>query len=246
MPLRETTVVANEHGHEITKRERKLYTLAELKALDDRPAPEQDDEISSDAFEKALGWISQGESEFWSGEDDLENYIQPEHFGLAGITFDAKKAEYNVGYGGIYFVLPRGTSIDTPVFLRALKAWAEGRDYRGKDYAKDNRKVILHPHSQHKIDLRSKDARIAREHGLIVHTVSTMWSHSSDEFDLDYHYEGMSDAFKNDCNAFLSDLCHEAARLLDSEYEYITGDREYLMDTAEVNEYTFDRNGKIA
>jgi len=246
MPLIETTVLADEHGHEIEKHDRKLYTLAELKALDDRPAPEQDDEISSRAYENALEWLSQGESEFWSGQDELDNYIQPEHFGLAGITFDAKKAEYNVGYGSIYFVLPHGTSIDTPVFLRALKAWAEGRDYRGKDYAKADRKVVLHPYSQHKIDLRSKDARIAREQGLVVQTVSSMWSHSSDEFDLDYHYEGMSDEFKKDCNAFLSDLCHEAAYLLNAEYEYVTGDREYLMETAEANEYTFDRNGKRA
>lgn len=251
MPLTETTVVKDTTGNVLEESERKLYTLAELKALDDRPAPEQDDKIESGAVDRALDWLRQGQGEFWSGLDELDAYIQPELFGLAGITFNAKSATYVVGdysHGSAWFALPRDTDIDVPLFLRAMKDFYAGRDYRGKEYAKaEGERVVAVGRSQKKIDLRSKDVRIVKEQGLVVHVISSPYERTTDSFDTEerYGYEDVSGEFKTDCNFFLSELCHEAAKILEADYES-QFEEETLLDVAEANEYTFDRTGRRA
>ena len=243
MPWTQTTTTTDDTGSVVNADTRKLYTLAELKDgkhIEDEPSPIITRAVSC-AYQTALDRLSQQESEFWDGRDEIENYIAPELFGRAGITFKAKDATYNVGWGDVWFCLPREALIDTMAFLRAMKAYFAYVDYRGKDYAKSPEKLLASERAQHKIDLRSKDTLIAREQGLVVY-VQTAYSSSSGTFDLDYHYDGMSDQFKSDCNDFLAELCHEAARILNADYEDRLSE-ESCLDLAECNEWLFTCTG---
>ena len=248
MSITEKTTLLNKEGAVVDESERKLYTLAELKVLDDRPRPEQDDEVDHRAYQNALETLAQWEAETWDGLDELDNYLSPEVFDKAGITFNEKSATWNVGYGGTWFALPRETDIKVPEFLRAMKLYFSGHDIRGSWYDKqiEGRKIICSEREKHVIDLRSSDACKAREYGLVVHVFSSLYQGDSElELDGDYYLPEYSEGFKSDCNEFLKELCHYAAITLEEDYEDRQSE-DSLLELAEMNEYHFDRNGKIA
>ena len=147
------------------------------------------------------------------------------------------------------FTLNDRARIDERTYLRALQWYLAGKDIRDLPalqwgQPKPSRPLAASPRQQRTFDLRSKDARIIREQGLVVHHINGMWDASSD-FDLDYHYEGLSDQTRTDSNELLSDLCHEVISLLRDEMEYQTSE-ENLLDMAEANDYRFNRSGRIA
>jgi hypothetical protein len=246
MPLNEITTVKD--GDAVVEQtERKLYTLAELKALDERPASEQDDEIEGGAFENALNWLRDGlyDYDWWdTAAEDIHVTLV-----ACGIEYKANDIEFDLDRGS-KFVLPRQSSIDTTKFLRALKIYLSGIDVRipllGYGDTEGNASTAIRAtgHQIRNLDLRSKDARIVREQGLVVYRVNGLYS-KSDEFDLDYFYEGLSDQFKEDANEFLSDLCAYGLRVLRDEAEYLASE-ENLLEMGEINEYRFDRTGRRA
>jgi hypothetical protein len=158
MPLVESTVVKD--GDEIVAtKERKLYTLAELKALDERPAPEQDDEIDSRAYENALDKMRefQFDNEWWY-ESTLDNDAV-ELFKACGITVPQKTEQVYPKVDGKYqhdesgqivskwvtrddtiwdswdvdrgeFVLNDRAVVDEKAYLRALQWYLAGKDIR--------------------------------------------------------------------------------------------------------------------
>jgi hypothetical protein len=274
MPLTET-VVKDATDSIVEQHERKLYTLAELKALDDRPASEQDDEIDSSALENALDKMREWalEDNWWS-ESVLDNDAV-ELFKACGITVPQKTETIHVKVDGKFqwdehnkaitkvvtrddtiwdswdadrgeFVLNSRAVIDEKAYLRALQWYLAGKDIRDLPALQWGQPTPPRPLrarslTQRKFDLRSKDARIIREQGLVIHRASH-WGGSTREFDLDYHYEGLSEQTMADCNELLSDLCHEVVSLLRDEMEY-RGSEEALLEDAEANGYTFDRKG---
>lgn len=278
MPLTETTVTKD--GDEVVDtKERKLYTLAELKALDDRPAPEQDDEIESSAYQTALEKMAEFAYESpWLLESTLDNDAV-ELFKACGITVPQKTEVIHVKVDGkfqwdeqrrpitktvthddtIYdsydvdrneFTLNRRATVDERAYLRALQWYLAGKDIRDLPALQWGQPTPPRPIKAvgtqvRKFDLRSKDARIIREQGLVVHQVSGLWGGSTREFDLDYHYDGLSEQTQEDCNELLSDLCHEVLALMRDEIDYATSE-EALLEDAEANDYRFDRAGHRA
>lgn len=278
MPLTESTVVKD--GDEVVAtKERKLYSLAELKALDDRPAPEQDDEIESNAFETALDKLREFafDDTRWT-ESVLDDAV--ELFKACGITVPQKTETIHVKVDGKFqwvdeqrrvplqktvtrddtiwdswdldrreFVLNDRAIVDEKAYLRALQWYLAGKDIRELPALQWGQPTPPRPltaglRDQRKFDLRSKDARIIREQGLVVSRASH-WSSKTREFDLDYQYDGLSDQTKEDCNELLRDLCSEVVSLLQGRDHY-RGSEEALLEDAEANEYRFDRKGKIA
>lgn len=232
----EVTTLLDESGVVIETTERKLYTITELKNLNGS------EETDHRAYENALEWVAEGNMEFWSGLDELDAYIVPEHFGLAGISCKAKDIQFIVGDRGEFLGLPRNTDVNVPIFLRAMKAYFMGLDYRGKPYASASRKLVATGTGIDPIDLRSRDARIVRDQGLVV--LSNEWrGNQTREFDFDYL--DLSEAFEADCNEFLAELVNEALRILTDDFEDQSSE-EVCFDNAEANEYTFDRRGKRA
>lgn len=278
MPLTETTVVKDEHGHEIEQRERRLYSLAELK--DDKHI--NGDIVSSEvagAYDRALDWMREVQfDDTWWSETVLDGDAV-ELFKACGITVPQKTEVVHVKVDGKFqwdeqhkpitktitrddtiwdswdvdrgeFTLNHRAVVDERAFLHALQWWLVGKDIRDLPTLQwgqptPPRPLRQSPIRQRKFDLRSKDARIIREQGLVILRVSGMWGGSTREFDLDYHYDGLSEQTMNDCNELLSDLCHEVLSLLRDEIEYL-GSEEALMEMAEANEYTFTSTGRRA
>jgi hypothetical protein len=144
----------------------------------------------------------------------------------------------------------RAVSSTSATFLRALQWYLAGKDIRDLPELQwgqptPPRPLAASPRQQRKFDLRSKDARIIREQGLTIYSGRAAWRSSTREFDLDYHYDGLSEQTKEDCNELLSDLCHEVVMMARDEAEYRTSE-EYLLDEAEANEWRFDKNGNRA
>ena len=280
MSITEITTLTKD-DKEIERRERKLYTLAELrdgKHIEDEPSDIIESGVGR-AYETALDKMREWafDSTWWS-EAVLDNDAV-ELFRACGITVPQKTETIHVKVDGKFqwdesrkpitktitrddtiwdswdindreFVLNDRARVDEKAYLRALQWWLAGKDIRDLPALQwgqptPPRPLAASARQQRKFDLRSKDARIIREQGLVIHQVSRMWEGSTREFDLDYQYDGLSDQTKNDCNELLSDLCHEVLSLLRDEMEY-RGSNEALLEDAEANEYTFDRNGRRA
>ena len=137
---------------------RLLYTLAELRDLDTAQSPD----ITNQAYDRALDWGREGWTQFDYLAEEVSEYLVPEHFGKAGIVCDSDKIDYDLDRR--YFSLPP-TNVNVPVFLAALKAYYDGRDYRGPDYAQSERYLLAPTPRRYAIDLRSHDARLAGEEG---------------------------------------------------------------------------------
>lgn len=278
MPLTQTTVTKD--GDEIVEtKERKLYTLAELKALDERPASEQDDEIETRAFENALDKLREFSlDDTWWTESVLDNDAV-ELFKACGIIVPKKTEVVHVKVDGKFtydehnrivtktvtrddtiwdswdidrdhFVLNSRAVVDDTMYLKALQWYLAGKDIRALPALRWGQPTPPRPltasmRRRRKFDLRSKDARIIREQGMVIQRVSGTWGGSTREFDLDYHYEGLSEQTQEDANELLSDLCHEVVSLLRDEMDYFVSE-EALLEMDEANEYTFDRTGRIA
>ncbi|HEX5016581.1 MAG TPA: hypothetical protein VFX15_03225 [Actinomycetes bacterium] len=148
------------------------------------------------------------------------------------------------------FTLNRRAVVDERAFLRALQWYLAGKDIRDLPELQwgqptPPRPLAASPREQRVFDLRSRDARIIREQGLVIHSVNSLWGgRLPSEFDLDYHYDGLSEQTKDDCNSLLSDLCHEVIALMRDEIEYATSE-EALLEMAEANEYRFTENGSL-
>ena len=271
MPTTEVTTRVDEHGHEIDRTERRLYTIEELR--------EGGGEIGSRAFENALETLGQyvlDDPEWWT-ESVLDNDAV-ELFKACGITVPPKTETINVKVDGKFqwdeqhrpvtktitrddriwdswdvdrgeFVLNPRAVVDERAFLRALQWYLSGKDIRDLPALQwgqpsPPRPIAAGRYQQRKFDLRSKDARIIREQGLVVHRASS-WAAQTREFDLDYQYEGLSEQTKEDCNELLSDLCHEVVSLLRDEMDYQTSE-ENLIEFAQANEYTWTKDGRRA
>lgn len=221
---------------------RLLYTLAELQALDAAKSPD----IAKGAYGRALDWVREGIMSFDVLSDELSEYLVPEHFGKAGITCAADKIEYDLDRG--YFALPANTSVKVPLFLAALKAYYDGRDYRGPEYAGAERHLLAPDSRRHAVDLRSHDARLAGEMGLYIDAVTTGYGYYSHRNGFTWYTDsepGFSETFEQDCEEFLCALCEEARQVLQGEWEYQETD-ENVLETAEANDWLFDHEGKPA
>lgn len=250
MPITEVSVVTRipdgAPAEDTERSTRRLYTLAELrdgKHIEDEPSDIITSAVSG-AYERALEKIAEGNYELWEADGDWLTYIHEK----AGITFDFAQATWDVSYhqGSMWFALPKGTDIDTPVFLRAMKDYFAGIDYRHDGIAKESW-VVAPPYQRHKIDLRSKDAVIAREQGLAIEVRNAFSSSygGGQELDLDYYYGDMTDEFKRDCNEFLDALNEEVVRLLREDAESVTKE-DYILDQASENEWLFTKEGRFA
>lgn len=149
------------------------------------------------------------------------------------------------------FTLNRRARVDERAYLRALKWYLAGKDIRSLPELRWGQPTPPRPLAAagtqiRKFDLRSKDANIIREQGLTI-SVADGWGRqqSTREFDLDYHYEGLSEQTMADCNELLSDLCHEVISLLRDERDYRDSE-ESLLEDADANEYMFTKQGKRA
>ena len=277
MPLTETTTV-KDGDQVISERERKLYTLAELK--DGKHIEDGSSYIItsgvSGAYERALDWLREIEfSDAWLSESVLDNDAV-ELFKACGITVPQKTEIVHVKVDGKFqwdeqrkpikktvtrddtiwdswdmdrreFMLNSRATVDERAYLRALQWWLAGKDIRDLPALKWGQPTPPRPltaslNQQRRFDLRSKDARIIREQGVTVRRASDWRGGSTREFDLDYHYDGLSEQTMADCNELLSDLCHEVIALLRDEQEYLSS-QEALLEMAEANEYTFTREG---
>jgi hypothetical protein len=148
------------------------------------------------------------------------------------------------------FTLNRRAVVDERAFLQALQWYLAGKDIRdlpalGWGQPTPPRPLTASPRGQRTFDLRSKDARIISEQGLVIHRVDAWRSSGTREFNLDYHYDGLSEQTMADCNELLSDLCHEVISLLRDEAEYRSSE-EALLEMAEANDYRFTEEGRVA
>lgn len=231
-----------------THTEAKQYTLVELR-------DQVDDEIESGAFDRAAEWIAAGNLEFWDGESDVE-YLCTAIFPCAGITVKHTRrsngelsSDYDVSWDldrGAFFAVGSCT-IDANRFLQALKTYLSGNDIRGPEYNKSSDWGYLAAvgTQKRKLDLRSKDARIIKEQGLVL-LKHTIWGDSrSDEADFDYRYDEVSDQFKTDANELVSDLMSYALKVLRADMEDCF-DTERILGDAEANGWMFDKRGKVA
>lgn len=223
-----------------------LYTLAELIDLGDQRA-----------IDAAYSWLADVNLEFWDGNEELENYLVPDVLMAAGIVPERAKARNLRGepiegtYHATWCVNDRGEFfalnkcwVDTDRFLAAFKVWSSGQDIRGPQYAAARHPIKGPATNGYRLDLRTKDGRILREQGLVVDTSDRGWRiRRSDEFDFDYHYEGLSEGFKVAANEMLSDLMHHCLVTLNESYQDCW-DQEGLRELAECNEYTFTAEGK--
>lgn len=226
-----------------------IYTYAELKALDDRPRTEQDDQIDSGALERVNDWLRQGQFEYEWWRDSVEGDIT-ELFKACGITWSKPDVTFDLDRGS-YFALPRDVRVDERAFLAALKWYLVGKDIRtlpalqwGGDELKRRPFAAIGTQIRN-FDLRSKDARRIRDAGLSIEARFFGGGRTAtNEFDF-HSYDEISEQTMTDANELLSDLHEEALRLLRAEMEYREGD-EQLAELAEANEYTFDREGRPA
>lgn len=250
MPLVETKTVEHD-GVEISKTQRVLYSLAELKEGKHLEGEDVVEYQRSAAFDNACENIGRMMDESgWTSDDlnlEVSEYLVPEVLAKAGLITEAKHIEWDVSpvQGGMFFILdPAHTSVDTRTFLRAMKGWFMGVDWRGPEYkASTQQPRFPTPNQQHKIDLRSSDARQAMEGSLIVQRVSKWVG----EIDLDpyiYEYE-FSEQFRQDCNDFLEEVLRFCLRTLEDEVES-RNDEESMLSLAEANEWMFTDEGRWA
>lgn len=250
MPVLERTT-RELNGEVIVDKTRPLFTLAELKEGKHLEGRDVVPSNESSGYERALERIAQMKGETgWTSDrlaDEVSEYIVPEILGKAGIKTDPKTIEWDVSpvQGGMFFTLdPRNTSVDVPVFLRAMQAFYAGRDWRGPEYAASEQKPRLPVGKAIKhIDLRSADAWHARHGGLHVQTVSR-WSGEIEPEAYDYEHE-FSEEWRTDCNDFLSEVLGFALRTLMDAYESEEGEEQLLYD-AEANEWLFTATGAFA
>ena len=219
---------------------RLLYTIDELRDLDALHSPD----ITRHAYERALEWVREGWTQFDYLAEEVSEYLAPELFGKAGIVCDPDKIEYDLDRR--YFSLPP-TNVNVPVFLAALKAYYDGRDYRGPEYIRAERHLFAPTARRHAIDLRSHDARLAGEGGLFISREAVGFGNYRNEFNWEdaEREPGFSDAFRQDCEEFLHALRDEARHVLEVEAEYQISD-EHLHEVASINEWYFDREGRTA
>lgn len=252
MPVLERTTRELD-GKVVSSSERRLFTLAELK--DGKQLEGKGDVVENrvaGAFDRACDNISQmmGESGWISDSIEMEisEYIVPEILGKAGITTDPKTIEWDVNpvQSGMFFALnPASTKIDAAVFLRAMKGWFAGKDWRGREYAASEQKPRF-PYKRKVIDLRSSDAWHARRAGVYMQIVrNSMWSEELDiEPGYDYEHE-FSEQFMVDCNEFISEITGFALRTLRDTAEGET-EEESLLEAAEANGWMFTETGAWA
>lgn len=243
-------------GVEVSRVERRLYSLRELK---DEKHIEGEDIVEykrSTAFENACENIGRMMDESgWTQTDiemEIDNYLLPEVLGKAGITTNdgAKSISWDVSYvqGGMFFSLdPAHTSIDARLFMRAMQAWFLGRDWRGPEYAASTQQPRFPTEAQRKvIDLRRGDAWHAVRGNLFMQVERhSVWS-SGFEIDPGYDYEHeFSDEFMRDCNDFLEEILRFCLHTIRAEVED-RGNEESMLDLAEANEWTFTNEGAWA
>lgn len=245
MPLTERTVVRDSTNTIVEEKERKLYTLAEL----DLDTVGADEDVEPGAYEKALDTLREYSLYYDWWDSALETI--GEVFTACGIEFKTSEVEFDLDRGS-KFVLPNKTSVDEKLFLKALKIYLSGVDVRvplldyGDTPGNADTAIKATGTQVRTFDLRSTDARIIREQGLVVYRISSNWHARSDEFDFDYHYpDTLSEQFRSDANEFLRDLCHYGLKTLRDEMDYLTSD-EHLREDAQINEYTFDKTGARA
>lgn len=280
MPLVETTVV-KDGADVVATRERKLYTLAELKDgkhIADEPSDIVESGVTS-AYETALDKLREHAFEdTWWAENTLDNDAV-ELFKACGITVPQKTETVHVKVDGKFqydeqhrpltktvtrddtiweswdldrneFTLNRRAVVDDKAFLRALQWYLAGKDIRDLPALQWGQPTPPRPIKAvgtqiRKLDLRSKDARIIREQGLVIHSIDSLWRTATPEFDLDYHYDELSEQTQEDANELLSDLCSEVVSLLRDEMEY-RGSEESLLEDAEANDYRWTKTGRPA
>jgi hypothetical protein len=244
-------VIVTEGDEVVYADEHRLYTFAELKALDG------EDEIDQRAVQNASEWLSTVLAEIWDGDSEVD-YLCSEILPLTGIDVDREygrnqageriptgwKVEWSVGDRGEHFTVTH-CSIDTEKFLAALGRWARNEDIRGKEYsgAKDYGTLAAGPRYTWRLDKRRKEVAIVREQGLTLHVINGMRRRYSDEVDWDYQYEGVSAEFKEAANELVSDLMGHCLKVLRDDWEN-TWDDEEIAGFAEANEYTFNKHGK--
>ena len=241
------------------------YTLAELKELDDDRAYENaldtmrqwqyedswwsETVLDNDAVElfKACGITVPQKTEAIHVKVDGK-FIWDERGNPITKTItrdDTIWDSWDVDHGE--FTLNRRAVVDERKFLRALQWWLAGKDIRDLPELQWGQPTPPRPltasyRNQRKFDLRSKDARIIREQGLVVHRVDGWRSSGTRGFENDYHYDGLSEQTMADCNELLSDLCHEVLNLLRDEQAYLESE-EALLELAEANDYRFTEDG---
>jgi len=279
MPLTEITLVKDGDEKVVEQRERKLYTLAELK--DDKHIEDEPSDIItrdvSGAYDTALDKLREWAFDTnWWYEAVLDNDAA-ELFKACGITVPQKTEMINVKVDGKFqydenrkpitktithvdsiadswdiergeFTLNSRARVDEQAFLRALQWYLAGKDIRDLTALQWGQPTPPRPLAasflaQRKFDLRSKDARIIREQGLAIHEANR-WSPRT-EFDIDYHYDDVSQQTQEDANELLSDLCHEVISLLRDEMEF-RGSAESLLEDADANDYRFTKYGQRA
>jgi hypothetical protein len=94
---------------EVDRTERKLYTLAELKAR-------EDEDIKYDAHDRALDWLREGvmEWDWWATTLDCEvDFIREKY----GFTYNPKDVSFDLDRGS-YFCFGKVTDLDDKKFMR--------------------------------------------------------------------------------------------------------------------------------
>jgi len=251
-----------------TVSERRLYTIQELK--DEVHLEEYPDGIVpadvSRAYENAIEKVSEMETEWWEGETAEEQAL--EILADAGLSLPPKSS-YQKGYqwkarpswdisysqGSMWFAMPESTIVDTDRFLRAMKQWASGEGWTPCDFVPGQKFTLHKSYPQVRVDFRHRHWKTIREQGLVVHECNSNFGYKATERFEDltdndgggYYdpYEGVPNDVRSLCNEFLQDLCHLAMTIIRDEYEYCTSNEEHLVDTAEVNEWLFTKEGRM-
>jgi len=248
VPLVETKTVEHD-GVEVSRTQRVLYSLAELKEGKHIEGDIVEAHVAS-AFDRACENIGRMKDEAgWTSMDletEISEYLVPEVLGKAGITTDPKRIEWDVSptQSGRFFMLdPSSTKVDASLFLHAMKQWFAGIDWRGPDYKASTQKPRF-PVNKKRIDLRSADAWHARHGSLAMQKVSHWSGEVELEPDYDYEFE-FSEEFMTDCNDFLEEILQFCFRTLRDSYEN-EFEEETIVEDAEANEWRFTKTGDWA
>lgn len=227
----------------------KLYTLQELKDgkhIEDEPDGIITRDVSG-AYDRAREKLSEWNTEYEWWDTVLDDIA--EVYGACGIEIKGEDIEFDLDRARS-FVVPE-TYVDTNKFLKALKVYLSGVDIRTVllDYGdtEGNRKNAIKAIGTQirKLDLRSKDVRIVKEQGVKVHRIQSSYSSRNDPQLDEYYYDGLSEAFQEDANEFISDLAHYGLKALDEELEYRYSE-EALLEMADANDYRFTKTGELA
>lgn len=199
---------------EIERTDRKLFTLAELKAG-------EDEDIKSDAFDRACSWMIQGEMEWdwWSTTLDCEvDYIKEKY----GFTYNPKDVTFDLDRGD-FFCFGKITDLNEKHFLKL--AGVDLRTKAARTIIEDEQLVIGVHYSY-------------GEHNWI--------GYISYEYLPDY-IEEMSPGIGEKLMSVLRDAQYEMLKNLRSEQEYLTSE-EYLLERADNSwdDLRFDARGNHA